>query len=259
MPPKKEASAEHNKKLEDHKKRLENLEQRVGKNERAIKAMEKSLQLINGQLTDLKRQECKSCINLTGNDLPKRMQNENPTSIFIQQVRSKYGVRINEDEIAVVHRTAAGGLIAKFNKFDEGSGYHRLVIRRGKGSMNPNPSIHVYANVMLTKFDAKIRFYAAIAKKHGEVLFYEQLLSGRIGIVVPDPKAKDKTIKIAINDFEDIKPYMTAPALEEIEKKNKERKKRRTKAKSQLSSKQVDELLRSDTEDQEGAEGMDES
>ena len=258
MPPKKDPAIDEikqnqsdvNKKLEEQDKRLKSLEVRINKNELAVKEMERSIQVINGQMTDLKRQHSKSCIILNGKDLPRRTQDEDPTAIFIKQVWRKYAVRITEDELAVVHRTGSGGLIAKFNKFNEGSGYYSLAVRRGKGSMNPNGHINVYANLMLTRYDAKVRFYAAIAKKHGTILFYEQLLSGRIGIVVPDPKEVGKTKKIAVDDFEDLKPFLTAPVLQEVEEKNKQRKQRRSKAKATLNSNQVDELLRSEGEDE---------
>jgi len=254
-----ESQVDYDKKFKEQTERLNNLEKRLVKTETSVKAMEKSLNIINAQITDLKRQNVKQCIAFSGRDVPKWIPGEDATAIFIQLARKKYGVRVAKDDLAVVHRRGNGQLVAKFNNFHEGSGYYRLVVRRGKGSMNPNPKLHVFANVLLTPMDAKIRFYVSIAKRVGTILFYEQLLSGRIGIVVPITAGSDETKKIAINEFEDLKPYLSEEVLKEIETANKKRKEARKSKKKELNSQQVDELLRSETEqeDEDDAPGMD--
>ena len=237
--------------LDKHEERIQNLEKRMKDNEEAVKAIGKNLQRVEESLTDLKRQNAKTCIILSGQDIPNRVNGENPITIFINQVKRKYNIRISEDELATVHRLGNGSLIAKFTKYHSGSGYYRLAVRRGQGAMNPNANIRVYANLKLTAFDAKIRFYAAVAKRVGTILFYEQQLSGHIAIVVPISDS-DRTKKITIKSPADLKPYLTEEVFKEIEDMNKKRKARKSKKKDQLHDQQVDELLRSDDEHRAG-------
>ena len=236
------AQAETLKGLETQDRRLREQEARLKKIEEKVKSIDDSLRKINSDLIDLKRQNSKVCITLSGPDLPRRLGTEDATKIFIEQVKRKYDVTIDQDELATVHRLPNGGLITKFIKQHVGSGYHRLAVRRGMGSRNPNESLRVYANVQLTRYDSRIRFFAAIAKKVGTILFYDTLLSGRIGLVVPIPDS-DKTKHITVNDYEDIKPYLTQPVLEEIEKANKKRKARRNKKSTKDDDEHEDGLL----------------
>ena len=89
----------------------------------------------------------------------------------------------------------------------------------------------------MTKFDSKIRFYAAIAKRVGSILFYDVLASGNVSITVSSNDA-ERPKMITSNKFEDLKPYLMQPVLKEIENANKKRK-----TKKKTTEPETDELV----------------
>jgi len=234
MAPKKDVTLVDVKKAQDaakkvlaaHESRLKDYEARMNALETKVEAIEESHNRITKDLEDLRRQQTKVCVSLTGKDLPKRSVGEDPVKIFVQKIQEKYDIHIKHDELATVHRQSNGGLLARFIKHHIGSGYHRLVVRRGRGERNPNSNLTVFANILLTRHDARLRFLAATAKRVGTILFVETLLSGKIGITVNAP-GTDRKKNITINEYQDLKPYMTEEVLKEVEKANKERRRRR--------------------------------
>jgi len=254
MGPKKDSSqkreelrlAELYEKIERQNERLNLIEGRLKKNEESIKDFGQNMKRVDETLTDLRRQNAKTCIILSGEDLPKKEKDENPLEIFCDQVKKKYGIRIPQNELSAAHRTGSGAIIGKFTKFHPGSGYYRLAVRRGKGSMNPNASVRVFANLKLTPFDSKIRFFASVARRVGTISFYEVQVSGHIAITVPIT-GSDRTRKITVKKPEDMKPYLTEEVLMMIEDSNKKRKLRKSKnKKDRLEDQQMDDLLRSE-------------
>jgi len=176
------------------------------------------------KLVDLQRQSTKNCLTLTGPEIPARQEGEDPQKLFCDLIQKKYNVKINPAvDLATVHRRHQGGLIAKFLKTDPTSAFHKIAHRHGRGLRNPRPEIKIYANVQLNKHDQKIRFLASQAKSAGTILFYETLPSGKIGILVSDKQANTKKM-IPVNEYKDIKPYITNEVQDSIAAMNKNRK-----------------------------------
>ena len=231
--------------LED---RLNKFEERLGQHDKRLEAIEDKLVKMEIEANDLKRQGHKTCVILSGPDLPKKGTDPNPVAVFCNAVKRKYDVSVSNDDLATVHWRARGDIIAKFLHTGPGSSFERLTYRKGKGNRNPHPEIKMFANVSLAPFDDKMRFYASVAKKCNTIKFYDILRSGKVGIFVEQEDEVDKLIPI--ENFEDIKPYLTTDVIKEIKAKNKDRKRRTKKDNpAPISQAEEDRLL----------EGMDES
>ena len=76
-------------------------------------------------------------------------------AVFIDSVMTKYGIRIDQNDLATVHRRSRGDLVARFVKTHPGSAFNKLAHRRGVGKRNPKPNLQIYANVLLSNFDDK--------------------------------------------------------------------------------------------------------
>jgi len=192
------------------KKQVSEVVGRASKLEVRLDKLERKVESIVDQLNDLKRQSCKVCVVLSGDDLPKPTEGENPTKIFCDSVKNKYGVRIDEKaDLITVHRRFRGSLIAKFGKTGPGSNFNRLAHRRGQGCRNPHPELRIYANILLTPFDEKIRYYASLAKKCNVIYFYETLPSGRIGVLIDDANKPGEKKMLQITTAKDVKILLT--------------------------------------------------
>jgi len=141
-------------------------------------------------------------------------------TIFCDAIKEKYTITIKPDELATVHRRLRGDIIGKFIKTGPGSSFEKLTVRRGVGNRNPRPEVRIFANVLLSTHDSKMRFYASMAKKCGTIKFYEVLRSGRVGVLVGEG---EQGKMIPINNFEDIKPYITPAVINAIKNKNRTR------------------------------------
>ena len=188
--------------------------------EEKIKEHDEALRKIERDINDTQRQTTKNCIILSGKHLPlpQKDAREDCINLFTQLVKRKYNIDIDANEIAIAHRRKNGTIIAKFIKLGPGSSFDNLRNRRGKGSRNPNKDLQIYANVMLTKTDGKLRFMASCAQKAGEIHFYDVLPSGRIGI-----RKEEGDSMIPIDSFDDIKPFLTEKTLKLIKNANKDR------------------------------------
>ena len=215
---------ETEKKFGDIDKRFDDVGKRAAAVEARQEKLEKSHNDLERKLVDLQRQSVKICIALSGSGIPARQVGENPQQLFCDLVRKKYNIIIDPDfDIATAHRRPEGGLIAKFLRTGPSSAFDKLAHRHGPGQRNPRPDIKVYANVLLNKHDQKIRFIAAQAKAVGTILFYETLPSGKVGILVATSQTENKMIPV--NDYNDIKPYITKEVMDSIDATNKNRKK----------------------------------
>ena len=197
--------------------RVTEVEDRVTKSEARLDEVEKKLAVIVDDLTDIKRQSSKICVVLGGSDLPPRSTGENTMNIFCEAVEEKYGIRINKrEDLATVHRRAKGDIIAKFVKTSPGSNFDRLAHRRGAGNRNPLPELKIFANILLSQFDDKVRYYASLAKKCGVIYFYEVLHSGKIGVLIDDAKKPGEKKMFTITKASDVKVILTEAVVKMI-------------------------------------------
>lgn len=163
----------------------------------------------------------KICVILSGRDLPRQSAHEDCLKVFIETIKMKYSIDLEAQDIAVVHRRSDGNLIAKFIHFGPGSSYKRLIKRHDR--WNPQPNVQVYANVLLTKANRKIRFYVSRCKTAGTIDAYQTERSGRISIKA---MALDMEYKL-INSFADMRTFITSAVMDLVNQANEERRQRR--------------------------------
>ena len=208
---------ETTKNFQSTNKRVDGVEGRVSKAEARLNALEKKKEELVDQLNDIKRQNCKVCVVLGGEDLPARTEGENPKMIFCESIARKYGLRVDSEvDLVTVHRRPKGDLIGKFGKTAPGSNFHQLAHRRGKGNRNPKPELRIYANVLLSSFDNRVRYYASLAKKCGVIHFFETLPSGKIMVLIDDDKKPGEKKMIPITNARDVKLLLTEEVIRMI-------------------------------------------
>lgn len=213
--------------LQECKREIEKLHERLKKVEETQEKHNEALKRFEIEINEVKRQVSKVCIIMGGPDLKPRLPKEDCANIFVSEAHRKYGIAINKEEMAVCHRRKDGSLIAKFNKLGTDSSYNRLIKRHG--AWNPNPSIRIQANVLLTPYDLKIRFFANCCKKAGTIEAFRTERSGKISIKT----LLDDNFR-PVNKFEDITEFITPEVTAEVNKANAERRKRQRNPNAQV-------------------------
>lgn len=200
--------------------KVEAIDARLSAVEEKQKVEEEKLKKLEIDLNDTKRQVSKICVVLSGRDVPIRAPNENCRRIFAESVMRKYGLIVVDEEVSVVHRRADGSLIAKFLRFGPNSTYEKLVKRHL--NWNPKREVHIYVNILLTKYDQKIRFYANCCKKAGTIDSLRTERSGKISIRIT---ALDNFKPV--HAFDDLREFITPAVTAIVEEANDARRRRR--------------------------------
>ncbi len=76
--------------------------------------------------------------------MPPPRKGENPTKLLKMLMLDKYGVKVRDDELGIVHRYGERGrkLLAEFIQRHDYSSFQRILPQRGGG--NPHLKVQIY-------------------------------------------------------------------------------------------------------------------
>ena len=144
-------------KLSTADSRISMLTERLNKLEKRVLRVETSNKTIQSDLQDQKRLHAKYNLILQGPQVPPRIQNEDTTSVFIECVERKYGVKVDRSDLADCHRTPGSDqIIARFLSRIQDSPYDKLFRRFDE--WDPKKELKMYVNLAPTPLDSKFDF-----------------------------------------------------------------------------------------------------